>query len=82
MPRKGHLEETQGTRVPCIGRRIPNHWTTREVPWERFDRKDALGAEPKTWRWSQHWGGATGDPVRVRSKRLMWSGLVFLQVNL
>ena len=22
-----------GTRVPCIGRQTPNHWTTREVPW-------------------------------------------------
>ena len=21
-----------GTRFPCIGRRIPNHWTTRKVP--------------------------------------------------
>ena len=20
------------SRVPCIGRRIPNHWTTREAP--------------------------------------------------
>ena len=20
------------THVPCIGRQIPNHWTTREVP--------------------------------------------------
>ena len=52
------------------------------MPWEQFDRKAALGAEPETWRWSQNWGGATGDLVRVGSLPLMWSGLVFLQVNL
>ena len=24
------------TRVPCIGRKIPNHWTTREAPQFSF----------------------------------------------
>ena len=32
-PRHVRSSQTRGrTRVPCIGRRILNHWTTREVP--------------------------------------------------
>ena len=30
------------TRVSCIGRRIPNHWTTREVPKPNFDKTQKL----------------------------------------
>ena len=31
-----------GTLAPCIGRRSPNHWTTREVPNKRFKYSHAL----------------------------------------
>ena len=30
-----HMDSSQAkdqTRVPCIGRHIPNHWTAKEVP--------------------------------------------------
>ena len=27
------------THTPCLGRRSPNHWTAREVPWAPFYRE-------------------------------------------
>ena len=37
-----HVESSQtrdGTRVPCLGRWILNHWTTREVLSPSFDER-------------------------------------------
>ena len=48
-PRHVGSSQTRGrTHVPCIGRRILNHWTTREVPAcmfkDTFSTKLFLGA--------------------------------------
>ena len=32
----GSSQTRDGTHVPCIGRWVPNHWTTREAPHKRF----------------------------------------------
>ena len=41
------------TRIPCIGRRILYHWTTREVPRQQFCGLVVDGArEPDCGRWA------------------------------
>ena len=48
------------TRVPCIGRWIPNHWTTREVPPHKsFVGKLSGGGE---WWLKEHQTKALCDP--------------------
>ena len=50
----------QGTRVPCIGRRILNHWTTREAPGqESIAHGSPAGA--KAQKPSQH--GDAGEQL-------------------
>ena len=48
-----------GTRVPCTGRRILNHWTTREVLILRFSNSVAsafIFASPSTcMHWRRKW---------------------------
>ena len=36
----GILLTRDGTCVPCIGRQIPNHWITREVPIPFLERDE------------------------------------------
>ena len=35
-PHVGSSQTRNWTCVPCLGRQIPKHWTTREVPWNMF----------------------------------------------
>ena len=38
-PHVGSSQTRDGTCIPCIGRWILNHWTTREVPNMEFGRE-------------------------------------------
>ena len=56
------------TRVPCTGRRIPTHWTTREIrPYSSFRKPTVAVGGAQTDQSGQEWGqGSTAPDMALR----------------
>ena len=66
------------TPVPCIGRRILNHWTTREVPGGHFSSKCKCPGSGDCW---QVWEIASREMIRVvgsEIRKVMGAGLYWV----
>ena len=46
----GSSQTRARTRVPCIGRQIPNHCTTREAPADLLERR-SVGRQDRACVW-------------------------------